>query len=113
MRNQTLLALSKTLKDLGELEQAHAILEAAYEQTPENQGALTALMRLDIELGRIADLNKKLVDLLSMRRPPYDLLQLAYEEIGSDKFMFTPNRNSVIQQLEEILRVKATDRSDA
>ncbi|MGB0370891.1 MAG: tetratricopeptide repeat protein [Opitutales bacterium] len=111
VRNQTLLALSTTLKDLGRLEEARSILEAAYEETPENQGALSALMRLDIELGRIDDLNEKLVNLLSMRRPPYDLLQLAYDSLGSDKFMFTPNRNSVIQQLAEILRERSANSS--
>ena len=109
VRNQTLLALSKTLKDMGQLEHARSILTAAYEQLPENQGALTALMRLDIELGRIDDLNDKLVNLLSMRRPPFDLLELAYERLGSDKFMFTPNRNHVIQQLETILRKRSSN----
>ncbi|MEM9025741.1 MAG: tetratricopeptide repeat protein, partial [Verrucomicrobiota bacterium] len=103
----TLLALSSALEDLGRLDEARSILEAAYEQTPENQGALSALMRLDIELGRIDDLNDKLINLLSMRRPPYDLLQLAYDSLGSDKFMFTPNRNQVIQQLSEILRERS------
>lgn len=107
VRNQTLLALSSALEDLGRLDEARSILEAAYEQTPENQGALSALMRLDIELGRIDDLNDKLINLLSMRRPPYDLLQLAYDSLGSDKFMFTPNRNLVIQQLSEILRERS------
>lgn len=108
VRVQTLLAVSRNLKKLGQLEEARSLFLAAYEESPENQGALTELMRLDIELGRIDDLKEKLENLLSMRRPPYDLLQIAYERLGSDKFIYTPNRNNVMQQLDQILRERQT-----
>ena len=113
VRNATLIALSDTLKKIGRKHEARAILAAAYEQAPENQGALTGLMRLDIELGRIDDLNEKLINLLKMRRPPNDLLLSAYDRLGSDKFMFTPKRTEVILQLKQILLEQELISSDA
>ena len=44
-----------------------------------------------------------------MRRPSVDLLLEAYSKLGSDRFIFTPDRESLLLELSAILREKSQD----
>jgi hypothetical protein len=39
-----------------------------------------------------------------MRRPQEDLLFEAYKKLGSDRFIFTPNREALLLELSALLR---------
>jgi hypothetical protein len=43
-----------------------------------------------------------------MRRPEIDLITQAYQTLGSDRFIFTPNRENLIIELNAELRERAT-----
>ncbi|MDG2346452.1 MAG: hypothetical protein P8M62_10480 [Opitutae bacterium] len=101
---QTYLAVSRRFIDTDRSQQARKILTTAYRRTPTNQKILSELIRIELELGHTENLNHLLNRLLLMRRPQMDLLVEAYEKLGSDRFIFTPDRESLLLQLSAILR---------
>ena len=101
---QTYLAVSKRFIDTDRSQQARKVLTAAYRRSPTNQKILSELIRIELELGHTENLNRLLNRLLLMRRPQMDLLVEAYEKLGSDRFIFTPDRESLLLQLSAILR---------
>lgn len=101
---QTYLAVSRRFIDTDRSQQARKILTAAYRRAPTNQQILSELIRIELELGHTENLNRLLNRLLLMRRPQMDLLVEAYEKLGSDRFIFTPDRESLLLQLSAILR---------
>lgn len=103
VRVDTLLAVSRRFVDLGGKEQARAILVKAFEDNEENQAALSQLIELEIDLGNSAQLGDYLKTLLEMRRPSPELLQKAYRSLGSDRFIFTQDRERLLIELDTIL----------
>ncbi|MDB2506500.1 hypothetical protein N9X20_03030 [Opitutales bacterium] len=101
---QTYLAVSRRFIDTDRSQQARKILTTAYHRAPTNQQILSELIRIELELGHTENLNRLLNRLLLMRRPQMDLLVEAYEKLGSDRFIFTPDRESLLLQLSAILR---------
>lgn len=101
---QTYLAVSRRFIDTDRSQQARKILTTAYRRSPTNQKILSELIRIELELGHTENLNRLLNRLLLMRRPQIDLLVEAYEKLGSDRFIFTPDRESLLLQLSAILR---------
>lgn len=101
---QTYLAVSRHFIDTDRSQQARKILTTAYHRAPTNQQILSELIRIELELGHTENLNRLLNRLLLMRRPQMDLLVEAYEKLGSDRFIFTPDRESLLLQLSAILR---------
>ena len=85
-------------------EQARKILTVAYEKAPTNQKILSELIRAELSVGNTENLNRLLSRLLQMRRPEMDLLVEAYTQLGSDRFIFTPNRQTLLLQLSAVVR---------
>ncbi len=107
-RAETLMAISNRFARLGGHEQSRRLLVTAFENNPENQAALTALIRTDLLLGNSANLEKYLNRLMEMRRPPLDLLTDAYRKLGSDRFIFTQDRDRLLNILDARIRAKGT-----
>ncbi|MEN8734382.1 MAG: hypothetical protein ABF320_02330 [Lentimonas sp.] len=101
---QTHLAVARRFTSIDRPQQARKILNVAYQQASTNQMILTELIRVELTLGNTEDLNKLLTRLLQMRRPQMDLLLEAYQKLGSDRFIFIPDRESLLLQLSSILR---------
>jgi len=99
-----LIGVSKRFKDAGGIEFADMVLTEAYQRNKKNQLALSSLIRVRIERGSSKDLGELIESLLEMRRPSYDLIELAYNELASDRFIFTPNRDQLLISLVSILR---------
>jgi len=114
---QTYLAVAQRFNNIGRSQQARKVLAAAYQLAPANQMILSELIRVDLKLGNTENLNPLLSRLLQMRRPQIDLLAEAYRKLGSDLFIFTPDRESLLLELGAILREKSDSlpvaRSDA
>jgi len=100
----TFLAVARRFNNIERPQQARKILSSAYQSTPTNQLILSELIRVELALGNTEDLNKLLTRLLQMRRPQMDLLLEAYRKLGSDRFIFTPDRESLLIELSAILR---------
>jgi predicted Zn-dependent protease len=104
---QTYIAVSSRFTKIDRHQQASKILNLAYEKAPTNQKVLSELIRVELTLGHTENLNRLLSRLLQMRRPQMDLLADAYTKLGSDRFIFTPDRQSLLLQLSAILREKS------
>jgi len=101
---QTYLAVARRFTSIDRSQQARKILATAYHRTPANQKILSELIRVELKLGNTENLNHLLTRLLQMRRPQMELLVEAYQKLGSDRFIFTPDRQSLLLQLSAILR---------
>lgn len=104
---QTYLAVARRFTNIDRHQQARKVLMIAYQKTPTNQKVLSELIRAELVLGNTENLNRLLSRLLQMRRPQMDLLLDAYHKLGSDRFIFTPDRESLLLQLSAILREKS------
>jgi hypothetical protein len=104
---QAYLAVARRFNIIDRSEQARKILLTAYQRTPSNQKVLSELIRVELKLGNTENLDQLLSRLLQMRRPQIDLLLEAYNKLGSDRFIFTPDRESLLLQLNAILRENA------
>ena len=101
---QTYMAVSRRFTDIDRLQQARTILTLAYQKAPTNQKILSELIRSELSLGNTENLSRLLSRYLQMRRPQIELLTEAYNKLGSDRFIFTPDRQSLLLQLSAILR---------
>ena len=101
---ETLLAVARRFRDVDRIPQARRVLMAAYENNPTNQKVLSELIRADLDLGNTENLNQLITKLLQMRRPQMDLIANAYRKLGSDRFIFTPGRETLLLQLSSVLR---------
>jgi Tfp pilus assembly protein PilF len=101
---QTYMAVSRRFTNINRYQQARKILTVAYEKASTNQKVLSELIRIELSLGNTENLNRLLTRLLQMRRPQMDLLKDAYAKLGSDQFIFTSGRASLLLQLSAILR---------
>ena len=104
---QTYMAVSRRFTDIDRLQQARTILTLAYQKAPTNQKILSELIRSELSLGNTEDLSRLLSRYLQMRRPQIELLTEAYNKLGSDRFIFTPDRQSLLLQLSAILRERS------
>lgn len=104
---QTYLAVARRFTNIDRAPQARKILSAAYQLAPSNQKVLSELIRVELELGNTENLNRLLTRFLQMRRPQTDLLVEAYRKLGSDRFIFTQDRESLLLELSALLRENA------
>lgn len=104
---QTYLAVARRFTNIDRAPQARKILLTAYQLAPSNQKILSELIRIELELGNTENLNRLLTRFLQMRRPQTDLLVEAYRKLGSDRFIFTPDRESLLLELSALLRENA------
>ena len=100
-------AVSRRFTDIDRVQQARTILTLAYEKAPTNQKILSELIRSELSLGNTENLSRLLSRYLQMRRPQIELLTEAYNKLGSDRFIFTPDRQSLLLQLNAILRERS------
>ena len=85
-------------------QQAQKILNQAYDKDNTNQRVLNSLINVNLKLGMTQNLGDQIKRLLQTRRPDRELLKNAYNRLGSDLFIFTQNRNSILMELGAILR---------
>ena len=104
---QTYMAVSRRFTNIDRVQQARTILTLAYQKAPTNQKILSELIRSELSLGNTENLSRLLSRYLQMRRPQIELLTEAYNNLGSDRFIFTPDRQSLLLQLSAILRERS------
>ncbi len=103
---RVLVATARRLDGLGGKIFARKLLENAVDRFPRHQLALTRLVQLDIKQGNSTNLDKHIVRLLGMRRPPRELVVDARKSLGSDRFIFTNNREKVMKEIDTLIDVK-------
>ena len=85
-------------------QQSKKILDFAYSNDENNQRVLNSLIDVNLQLGMTQNLGDQIKKLLKTRRPNKDLLNEAYNRLGSDLFIFTQNRSSILMELGALLR---------
>lgn len=101
------LAVARRFNNIDRSQQARKILLEAYQTAPSNQKILSELIRVELKLGNTENLNRLLTRFIQMRRPEMEILVEAYHKLGSDRFIFTPERESLLLELSAILRENA------
>ena len=76
------------------------------EKYPKHQLALTRLIQFEINQGNSTNLDKHIVRLLAMRRPPRELVLEARKNLSSDKFIFTKNRDKIMREIDTLVNSK-------
>ena len=99
-----LVAVAKRFKNNQMYQQAQKILNFAYSNDKNNQRVLNSLIEVNLKLGITQNLGNQIKKLLQTRRPDKELLKDAYNRLGSDIFIFTQNRSSILMELGAILR---------
>jgi len=110
-RADNLIAVSKRLLAVGAKAQARQVLDQAVQIDPLNQAALSNLIQLDLDLNNTTPLAANVRKLLAMRRPSRELLRTAYVRLGSDLFLFAPDRSALLQDLSDAINTSAASRS--
>ena len=100
-RPDTLLTIANRFFSHGALDQAQRLLFAAHHLDPHNQGILAQLVSVNLQLGNSADMSQNLQDLLKTRNPPLELLDDAWRQLGSDRFIFVPGREDLCNQVHQ------------
>lgn len=98
------LAVSKRFQNIERPIEARKVLANAYASHRTNQKVLSEFIRSELTLGNTEQLSTLIARLLQMRRPEMDLLKEAYRKMGSDRFIFVENRDSILLELSAILR---------
>ena len=104
LQSDTLVTVAKKFTSNHMYQQARKILELAYSNDENNQRVLNTLIEVNLKLGMTQNLGNQIKKLLQTRRPDKELLKEAYNRLGSDLFIFTQNRSSILLELGAILR---------
>ncbi len=103
---RVLVATARRMDKLGAMAFAQKLLETAVEKYPKHQLALTRLIQFEINQGNSTNLDKHIVRLLAMRRPPRELVLEARKNLSSDKFIFTKNRDKIMREIDTLVNSK-------
>ena len=106
-RQETYIAVAKRFTNISQHHQSRKILSIAYQRSPSSQAILSELIRSNLASGNTEDLYELLTRYLLMRRPDTSLLSEAYKKLGSDRYIFAGNRESLLLQLGSILRERS------
>lgn len=97
---RVLVATARRFALLGENSIAHSLYLSAVERDPKHQYALVRLIQFELDAGNSSDLNKYIFRLMNMRRPPRDMVVSARKRLLSDRFIFTAERENVINAID-------------
>ncbi|HEY0945341.1 MAG TPA: tetratricopeptide repeat protein [Opitutaceae bacterium] len=103
LRVENLLAVSNRLLAVGARAQARQVLAQASAADPRNQAALTNLIKLDLATDNTDALPANVRRLLTTRKPAPEVLRAAYRKLGSDRFLFSPGRTALLDELRQAL----------
>ncbi|HLP09401.1 MAG TPA: hypothetical protein VK178_14655 [Opitutaceae bacterium] len=103
LRAEHLSAIANRLIAIGAKPQARRVLAQAVALNPRNQPALALLIELDLERAPSPELVANLHQLLTMRRPPIDLLQKTRARLSSDRFLFVAGRDELLTAVQAAL----------
>lgn len=102
--SQVLAALALQVERVGHGREARRILRQAVAVDPLNQSALVFLLRSSLADEELRDAPALIERLLSMRNPPEELLAGLSQRLGSDRYMFLPERMGIQVAIAEFLR---------
>ncbi len=103
IRAENLVAVAQRLQSVGAKAESRRVLVHAIEADPLNQPALARLIEYELDELESPELTHHLERLLEMRRPSPELLKAAYAKLGLDRYMFTADRNELMDNIAVVL----------
>jgi Thioredoxin domain-containing protein len=103
VRSDQLASVSRRLMKVGAPNDAREMLARAVQNDPLNQAALSQLIELDLDAGRVDAVPAAVRKLITMRRPSPELLARARRELGRDRWLFVEGRTPALRALEKAL----------
>ncbi len=103
LRADNLVAVANRLVGVGARREAQTALTQVMKTDPHNQAALTRLVKLDGELSDADALARDIQRLIVMRKPDHEVVENAYQKLGSDLFLLLPGRTALLQQVRTAL----------
>lgn len=100
------VATARRLLALNCAAEAKRLLLRAYAHNHHSQNVLLELVRTDLKSESTDSLGEHLVFLLEGRRPPRRILRQAFETFGSDRFLFSPGRDALLEKMDTLLSVE-------
>ena len=98
---QVLVAASRKLIAAKRYDEANEVLIQAHLQNETNQAALMQIVQLKLDHPRIAaDLETYLRRLMLNRRPSPEVLRAALRRLGSDTYLFSADRETLLRDVE-------------
>ena len=98
---QVLVAASRKLIAAKRYDEANEVLIQAHLQNETNQAVLMQIVQLKLDHPRIsADLETYLRRLMLNRRPSPDVLRAALRRLGSDTYLFSADRETLLRDVE-------------
>jgi uncharacterized protein HemY len=102
---QVLVAASRKLIAAKRYDEANEVLIQAHLQNETNQAVLMQIVQLKLDHPRIsADLETYLRRLMLNRRPSPDVLRAALRRLGSDTYLFSADRETLLRDVEAKLK---------
>jgi len=102
---QILISASRKLIIAKRYDEANDVLIQAHLQNESSQAVLQQIVQLKLDHPRIAaDLETYLRRLMLNRRPSKEVLQAALRRLGSDIYLFSGNRETLLRDIEAKLR---------
>lgn len=102
---QVLVAASRKLIAAKRFDEANDVLIQAHLQNEANQAILMQIVQLKLDHPRIAaDLETYLRRLMLNRRPSPEVLRAALRRLGSDAYLFSADRETLLRDVEAKLR---------
>ena len=102
---QVLISASRKLILAQRYDEANDVLIQAHLQNETNQAVLQQIVQLKLDHPRIAaDLETYLRRLMLNRRPSKEVLQAALRRLGSDVYLFSGDRETLLRDIEAKLR---------
>ena len=103
LRADNLLAVAQRFIAVDAGPEARLTLEHAVRADPLNQAALTRLVSLELELGELDSVPDHVVRLTTMRQPAGDVLRAAAARLGSDRLLFSRQREAALAAIQSAL----------
>jgi lipopolysaccharide biosynthesis regulator YciM len=100
------MSAAKQFSEEGMDEQALALLQEAYSRDPKNEQLLAELINTEMNLGAFFSLNQHLEALFQLRRPDYELIESIHNRLQSDRFLYTRDREALLESLATIIEEK-------
>ena len=110
LRAENLIAVSNRLAAIGVRDQARVLLARASATDPLNQAALTQLVRLETADNVTEALPGHLRQFMKMRKPTHEVLQAAYDRLGSDLNLFLAPQVELLAALKTALASPAAQK---
>ncbi|MCD8483775.1 MAG: hypothetical protein LR015_14655 [Verrucomicrobia bacterium] len=104
----TMLSVGQRFVRMGMPEQGRLLMMEAFRREPANEQLLARIIEVNLDLGESRTMTDDVETLLGLRRTSYDLLRRLLTELGSDRFIFTEQREQLVDRLQNVLSTETS-----